>query len=656
MVHRAVLPPPPKTVPPMRESTAPVRSVLRHIDAAALQPAIRRETRARQRHLPPVSVYRWWARRTETVTGAVVDAVSADRPGRLVLADVFAGGGVIALAGLLRGHQVYAQDVNPWAASSLTTMLSLPPADSIGAAAQRLQQLVQPVLQRAYATELADGTPAQVAHTLRVATGDCPRCSTNMRLFPRSLVSLLTRVDTGGTQGWMACASGHLTLGSAVKRIRCTTCDCYVWPQARYTVDRRARCWECGWIGKLTELDAGPFRWEPVLVERAGAGRREIAQPTDTELAAASTDAWAPAMDLGPISDGIETSVLLRHGIDHWHDLYPARQRALIEALLNASVVAADGDLTVLQALKAAVIGSAEMAGYVSRWDGRYLKAYEAVANHRFNFTTLAAEPNVWGAPESGRGTVVRRLQHLEKASMWLDEKIGRPLHVEGPVPAEERRRTLSRLTDARVVVGSSERICLPTGSADAVITDPPYHDDVHYGELSDLFRCWSGTVTGALDGDAVVRRSSSATDGTAAYEALLERVFTEVHRSLRSDGHLVLSYANRNPAAWVALFNALQNADFRAVGYNVVHSENETDHAKAGRRACTRDLLVDLVKACDTPLRRHRPKPPTEDAEELYCELVGSWALRVGSLPSDWSAAFETAAKASAFLAVTVG
>ena len=43
----------------------------------------------------------------------------------------------------------------------------------------------------------------------------------------------------------------------------------------------------------------------------------------------------------------------------------------------------------------AAVLGSVEMAGYLSRWDPRYLKPYEAVANHRYNVTTLSAEPNV---------------------------------------------------------------------------------------------------------------------------------------------------------------------------------------------------------------------------------------------------------------------
>lgn len=635
----------------MTESTSPALSVLRHLKPAELQPSIQQETRSRERHLPPVSVYRWWARRTETVTGAIVDAVSADEPGRLVLADVFAGGGVIALAGLLRGHTLYAQDINPWAAQSLTTMLSLPEAEAISEAGKDLHDRVAPLLAKAYATKLSDGTPGLIAHTLRVASGSCPKCENNITLYPRSLVSLTKRVDTGGTEGWMACVAGHLNLSSATKRTSCATCDRYIKPAATYTTDRQVACPHCRWKGKYHQLNDGTgLDWTPVLVERAGGGRREISAPTAAELKQATTG-WAPTTSLGPIADGIETAVLLRHGITQWHELYPARQRAVIEELISVHHHVSDGEPAVADALKAAILGSTEMAGLASRWDARYLKQYETIANHRFNFTTLTCEPNVWGTPETGRGTVSRRLSHLAKASIWLDEKIGRPLNVEGPVPAATRRHHIRRGTDVRVVVGGSQRICLPDGSVDAVITDPPYHDDVHYGELSDLFRAWNGSATGAIAGDAIVRRTSSDTDGDVAYQALLTELFTEMARALKPTGHVVLSYANRYPAAWVALFNALQGAGFRTIGYTVIQSENETDHAKTGRRACTMDVLIDLVKADRTSIRCHQPRDEPAGDEDEFCRIVGNWGLRVGALEDGWETEFESQVKATSFL-----
>lgn len=635
----------------MTDPNSPVRSVLRHVDAQELREATRRESRARQRHLPPISVYRWWARRTETVTGAIIDAVNRDRPGRLLVADTFAGGGVIALAALLRGHRVYAQDVNPWAARSLKTMLSLPAPDEISVAAQRLHDAVADLLDRAYATTFADGTPATVAHTLRVATSPCPGCSRTLRLFPTALVTLLERVDCGGRTGYLACPAGHLNVGPADKRSKCGTCGRYVTPTARYTTGRIAKCVECRWSGPISTLatDHG-LDWQIVLVERTSRSRREIGPPTPVEAAAADTRSWSPRRALPEIAPGIETSVLIRHGMRHWHDLYPPRQRVLIEALLESCKPAAAGNDTVARALQAAVLGSTEMAGHASRWDPRYLKAYETVASHRFNFTTFAVEPNVWGAPTSGRGTVNRRLDHLAKASLWLEERLGRRLTVEGPLLAQSRRTRLPGVVDVRLVTGSSQRLCIPAASFDAVVTDPPYHDDVHYGELSDLFRAWSNETTGPLTGDAVVR-GSKGPSGTAAYQTLLTDVFREARRALHADGHLVLSYANRQPAAWVALFSALQTAGFRAVGYTVVHSENETDHSKTGRRACNLDVLIDLIPHDNRRVVQYAPELDPQTPEESFCHLVGRWALRIGDLDGDWTHAFAAEARSSTFL-----
>ncbi len=108
-------------------------SPLRHLDPTDINVRVRREVRNREVHMPPVSTYRWWARRTESVNGAIIDAVNRDHPGRLVVSDPFAGGGVIPLAAVIRGHRVYARDINPWAATGLSAMLSLPDAEALRA-------------------------------------------------------------------------------------------------------------------------------------------------------------------------------------------------------------------------------------------------------------------------------------------------------------------------------------------------------------------------------------------------------------------------------------------------------------------------------------------------------------------------------------------
>ena len=117
----------------------------------------------------------------------------------------------------------------------------------------------------------------------------------------------------------------------------------------------------------------------------------------------------------------------------------------------------------------------------------------------------------------------------------------------------------------------------------DLVLTDPPYHDDVQYSELSLPFRAWAQLASGPLLGEAVVNAAVGQLTNDGAYENLLLNIFNETRRALKPNGHLIFSYANRSPKAWTALFAALQSAGFRAAGCEIVHSENETDHAKRG-------------------------------------------------------------------------
>ena len=613
----------------------PILSPLRRLDAAAVSTQARIESRNREVHLPPISTYRWWARRTEAVNGAIIEATAQDRPNRMMVADVFAGGGVISLAAATRGHKVYAQDLNPWAATGLVSMLGLPTPAKLKEAQATLARRVDADVHAAYGTTLSDGTRGLVSHTFRVATGQCTACGKRSRMFPHALVSLLSRRERGLPDAFLACPNGHLFRGLCTTVTRCPDCRTSTDPGTNYTDRRKITC-PCGHTDRLDER-AETWNWDVVLVERSRPGRREIALPTRGEIDAAEAAHMMPERTLGAIPDGQETRVLTRHGFTRWEQLYPNRQRVLLERLLSAAKECS-ADPAVVRAVEIAIIGSAEMAGHLSRWDRYYLKSYESMAGHRFNLTTLAVEPNVWGTISSGRGTVLRRLAQLVKAASWLYEKTGRPLVVEGLLLAGSEDRTCVVFdADVRVVEGSSEQLLMPDDCVDLVLTDPPYHDDVQYSELSLPFRAWAQLASGPLLGEAVVNAAVGQLTDDGAYERLLVRIFTEARRVLKPDGHLIFSYANRSPKAWTALLAALQNAGFRAAGCEIVHSENETDHAKRGVRACTLDLLLDLVPEGPRPIEFHRPKIGKVDDEVQFLGIIAETLRQAGSLTGDW-------------------
>lgn len=622
----------------------PILSPLRRIDVDDVSARARVESRNREVHLPPVSTYRWWARRTETVNGAIIDAVNRDRPGRMVVADIFAGGGVIPLAAATRGHQVYAQDLNPWAATGLACMLGLPDPEELRNAQVTLRNWVATRVSVAYGTTLSGGeqglfseNQGLVSHTMRVATAECTACKKRSRMFPHALVTLLSRRERKRPEAFLACPNGHLFEGLITTKVRCPECGTLTDPDANYTPRRRITC-SCGHTDRLEER-AGTWDWEVVLVERSQPGRREIAKPEPGELEAAEGANMSSDIALGVIPDGQETRVLTRHGFNRWEQLYPTRQRALLQEFLALAQKCSENP-AVVHAVEIAIIGSTEMAGHLSRWDRYYLKSYESMAGHRFNLTTLAVEPNVWGTINSGRGTVTRRLAQLVKAATWLHDRTGKPLNVEGPVIVGSEHDPAAHTlfeADVKVVEGSSEKLLIPDGCIDLILTDPPYHDDVQYSELSLPFRAWAKLANGPLLGEAVVNAAVGQLTEDGAYEELLKRIFTEARRVLKPDGHLIFSYANRSPEAWTALLSALQAGGFRAVGCEIVHSENETDHSKRGVRACTLDLILDLVPQGPRPIEHHRPRVPNTGVEAEFLGIVAESFLKVGSLDGDW-------------------
>lgn len=191
----------------------PIQSPLRHLDPRAVSLEARAEARNRETRLPPISVFRWWARRTDAIFGGIIEALQQDRDGDLMIADPFAGGGVIPLAALARGCRVYAQEIDPWAANGIAAMLSLPSPVDFQRAREQFAARADKVATQAYGTVGSDGLPAIISHTFRVAEAACSACQRVGALYPNALVTLLARVERGRSEAFLACPAGHLFRG-----------------------------------------------------------------------------------------------------------------------------------------------------------------------------------------------------------------------------------------------------------------------------------------------------------------------------------------------------------------------------------------------------------------------------------------------------------
>lgn len=603
-----------------------INPLLASLDWEELEERVRTQQRNREVHTPAISTFRWWARRSHALIGDLLDSAIGDSDAYCV-GDPFSGGGTVAVEAARRGADVFAQDLHPWAIAGLSTTLRPVDPDHLEDAARKLLDRLDQLRDSLYRTSCPDhGEGSEILTTFWVRVASCPDCSRNVYMYPYSLVTKASRAAEEKEAWWGCGACGMVSRIAADNSNRvCSHCATVLpGPDTALMPGRKLNCPHLGCASKFTPFDQ-PARWQVALVQRlcrvGGQRHAHFGLPSEEEISrakAAEEEMYIPAALREPIPSGMETRVLRRCRFGCWSDLYSPRQirvlSASVEAIDSLGVSAAIRDR-----LRLALCGCAEMAGHVSRWDRYYPKAFEAMANHRFAVTGLSCEVNLLA--ERGRGTLPRRLRRSVEAARWTEEEI--PIQT---VVSRRRSSAKGRVKPRGIVLteGSSEVQRAATGSIDLVLTDPPYFDDVQYAELASVFLAWaraSKLVPGSAELDLTAEAVANPERGVEVerYCQLLTAILTEANRTIAVDGRMVLTYHNSDLRAWWALGRALRSANFIIGALAVTHSENEQDHAKRGKLAFTRDLVIECYP-CTDPLTATPAEPilawSPEDAE----------------------------------------
>jgi len=155
----------------------------------------------------------------------------------------------------------------------------------------------------------------------------------------------------------------------------------------------------------------------------------------------------------------------------------------------------------------------------------------------------------------------------------------------------------------------------IPDGSVHAVVTDPPYYENVMYSELSDFFYVWQKRSIGDIhpdwyssiftdkDREAVANSSrfkevvgeGSSASGMALedYEMKMTQAWQETHRVLVDGGVLTIMFNHKKLEAWDALAKSIVNAGFTVTSSLAVNTESEHSLHIREKQAVQRTILL---------------------------------------------------------------
>jgi hypothetical protein len=219
------------------------------------------------------------------------------------------------------------------------------------------------------------------------------------------------------------------------------------------------------------------------------------------------------------------------------------------------------------------------------RYDTYALKCQDIFSVHGFPVGLIQCENNVLGIPGVGTGG----FRHFLEKSIQAKKYNAHPFETRKTgrgkrrvfIPGEHiRAKFVDQMPDgaksrqAWLVAGSLDDLEVPPCSVDAVITDPPYFDNVQYAELMDFCYIWLRRFLKhevPFFQPLSTRTQRELTGNKTAGRDLLHfceglsRVYCDAARALKPGGLFAFTYHHNDMDAYLPVIVALLDADLAA-------------------------------------------------------------------------------------------
>jgi adenine-specific DNA methylase len=626
---------------------------------------------------PLYRVHRWFARRLGSqfrtiLTGLTLGPEDGDRfwdaylgalplDGAVVL-DPFVGGGTSLVEAGRCGASVIGYDIDPVATFITRFELELTAYDSKAPEIAEICERVSEQIAQFHRTSVPDVGDRTVLHHFWVECRDCSTCGATFEIHPHYQLAYSKEKQLQ----WVFCKHCHEVYELPISHTE-IRCGCRTRTQiAQGPLSQgKVQCPACATVSRLGDRGDAPQRpdWrlfaQEYLEETTAGVTRHFKKASKGDrirycrarslLEDVERNVGTFAPDRSIPKKGRSSQRPLIHGFTRYRDLFNDRQ--LLHLTLLGQAISEVSDPGIQRVLSMAFSEHLTTNCMYTAYAFGYRRISPMFSIHSYRHITRPVEVNPW-LNGIGRGTFPNVLRKIAKAIEFakapteLDPKGGRR-------PAAGRPRTgaievsrhpwrvLSGSARAALSTKSSEDLeGIPDGTIDLILTDPPYFDNVSYSELSDFYLTWHqslGVSESPYDNpklpapiEANLALTDRADHSVEAYRDRLQRILSECHRVLKTDGILVFTYHHKSAKAWGALGDALAHSGLtcttvlplRGEGQGGLHSYDGTIKWDAVF-VCRKATPVDLTGADITVVSRSAVQQAKQRAFAFAEELA---------------------------------
>ncbi len=544
--------------------------------------------------------------------------------------DPFMGGGTSLVEASRFGAETVGRDLNPvaWFVTKKELEAGRTDAEDVATAFEQVREAVAEEIREYYRTPCPHGDhDADVMYNFWVKELDCVSCGHTVSLFKDYRVA---KGRYGNSDKYNVCCPdcGSVSLTDDWHtETECADCGHEYVPENGNVSRGKYTCPDCGQkygvadaIEERSDFDLRPYAIEYYCRHCDDEGRdRNVYKgyksisPADRERIDAAERAWEESEGLREyvpdreIPAGWYTAStqfsgsapgahdIFEHGYERWTDLYNPRQLRCLSALLRAIDDVDDED-----AREYLLLAFSDALMFQNTFSIYNMPANKIEGIFRLNAfvpQTEIVENNVWGT-RAGRGTFENSVDMVLSGIEYANSPTERYVDEDGN--SQESAPFAQPIGENASISRGDMRSITDEDEYDAVITDPPYYNNVMYSELADYFYVWLRLLLSdtyeAFDDDATPRDGSIVTnpaqDKTVEdFEREIGEAFDTIHTALVDDGVLAFTYHHSDEESWGELLESLCETGFEVTATYPINSD--LNKFQEAREAVSFDTVI---------------------------------------------------------------